>query len=120
MSTEIEESLRRIHGAHKSVVGVIVVNSEGATIRSTVPGAGQSGSSSASTPIGAPSDPSADQSKTWAGIIATIVDRARMAFKENDELQFLKIRTKRNEFIVVPDKDFMMITVLNPNNESSA
>lgn len=49
-----------------------------------------------------------ESSQNYADIIADIVEKARMALKDkestSDELTFLKIRTKRLEFIVVPGK----------------
>jgi len=101
MSTEVEETLKRIQSEHKNVIGVIVTNHEGVTIRSTL----------------------TEQDETTANytsIITEMVERAKLALKDNDELTFLKIRTKKVEFIIVPDKDYILITLLSPSNESSA
>ena len=35
---------------------------------------------------------------------------------END-LTFLRIRTKKHEVMIAPDKDFMLVVVQNPNSE---
>lgn len=43
-----------------------------------------------------------DTVANYPGIIVEIVERAKQVLKENDELTFLKIRTKKIEFIVVP------------------
>ncbi|XP_053204842.1 dynein light chain roadblock-type 1-like [Panonychus citri] len=105
MNAEIEETLKRIESTHKSVMGVIVTDDEGNIIKSTL-------------------SENKESSESYANIICDIVEKARMALKDkeymNDELTFLKIRTKRIEFIVVPDKDYILITLLNPTLESTA
>jgi len=69
------------------VVGVIVTNNDGIILKSTL-------------------TDNKDTSESYATIIADIVDKTRLALKDkdyiNDELSFLKIRTKKSEFIVVP------------------
>jgi len=82
------------------VIGVIVVDREGVVIKSTL-------------------NESNDTTQSYGITIAQIVERAKMAIKDNDELTFLKIRTKKHEFIVVPDKDYILITLINPTNESN-
>jgi len=101
MTSEVEEILERIQKIHKGVQGVIVTNNEGITIRSTV------------------SEPT-ENTENYTQILTEIVERAKAALKDNDELTFLKIRTKKTEFIIVPDKDYILITLFNPSNESTA
>ncbi|CAG2114486.1 unnamed protein product [Medioppia subpectinata] len=98
--SEIEESLKRIHGSHKGVIGVIVVDSDGVVIKTTL-------------------NESTDVQQSYGLTISQMVEKAKQALRDNDELTFLKIKTKRHEFIVVPDKDYMLISLINPN-ESSA
>ena len=62
---------------------MVVTNHEGVTIRSTF------------------TEPD-DTTQNYTNIITEIVERAKLALKDNDELTFLKIRTKKTEFIVVP------------------
>ena len=80
---EIDEALKRIHSTNKSVIGTIVVDHDGVIIKSTL-------------------TESTEVAQTYGNTIAQIVERAKLALKENDELTFLKIRTKKHEFIVVP------------------
>ncbi|XP_074602097.1 dynein light chain roadblock-type 2-like [Brevipalpus obovatus] len=106
MNSEIEEAFRRIETSHKSVIGVVAATEDGNVIKSTL------------------SD-SKDSSQNYANIIADIVEKARMALKDkqesaSDELTYLKIRTKRMEFIVIPDKEYLLIALLNPTVESTA
>lgn len=97
---EIDETLKRIHSSHKGVIGVIVVDSEGVIIKSTL-------------------NESSETTQSYGLTIAQIVERSKLALKDNDELTFLKIKTKKHEMIVVPDKDYLLITIINPN-ESNA
>ena len=83
------------------MIGVVVANSDGVVIRST-----------ATTSLFETVD-------NYPGVIADVVERARQVIKENDELTFLKIRTKKVEYIVVPDKEFTLITLINPSSESN-
>jgi len=98
--SEIDETLKRIHSSHKGVIGVIVVDSEGVIIKTTL-------------------NESNEINQSYGLTIAQIVERAKRALLENDELTFIKIKTKKHEFIVVPDKDYMLITLINPH-ESNA
>ena len=75
--------MQRIQSEHRGVIGVVVTNSEGAIIRSTFNSA-------------------FDVVENYQTVIVDIVDRARHIIRDNDELTFLKIRTKRVEYIVVP------------------
>ncbi len=75
--------MKRIESSHKGVVGVIVCDSEGVIVKSTL-------------------SESTDMTQSYGLTIAQIVERAKQALKDNDELTFLKIRTKKHEFIVVP------------------
>ena len=80
---EIDEILKRIESTHKSVVGVLVCNQDGVIIKSTFN----------ESNLGANSMPNT---------ILQIVDKAKDALKDNDELTFVKMKTKKTEFIVVP------------------
>ena len=65
----------------------MVINNDGAILKSTLTN-------------------NKDTSENYANIIADIVDKTKLALKDkdyvNDELSFLKIRTKKLEFIIVP------------------
>lgn len=80
---EVEETFKRIQ-AHKGVIGVIVVNSEGIPIRSTL-----------------------DNSTTvqYAGLISQLAAKARSTVRDIDpgnDLTFLRIRSKKHEIMVAP------------------
>ncbi|XP_052540158.1 uncharacterized protein LOC128081185 isoform X2 [Tympanuchus pallidicinctus] len=81
---EVEETLKRIQ-SHKGVQGLIVANSDGIPIRSTM-----------------------DNTTTiqYVGLMHSFIMKARSAVRNIDpqnDLTFLRIRTKKNEIMVAPD-----------------
>jgi len=81
--SEVEETIKRIQG-HKGVVGVIVVNSEGIPIRTTL-----------------------DNSTTvqYAGLIHQLTQKARSTVRDIDpqnDLTFLRLRSKKHEIMIAP------------------
>nr|XP_020662161.1 dynein light chain roadblock-type 1 [Pogona vitticeps] len=92
---EVEETLKRIQ-SQKGVQGIIVVNSEGIPIKSTM-----------------------DNSTTMqhAGLMHNLIMKARGTVRDIDpqnDLTFLRIRSKKNEIMVAPDKDYFLIVIQNP------
>ncbi|KAG4070480.1 hypothetical protein HA402_005712 [Bradysia odoriphaga] len=97
MSQEVEETLKRIAG-HKGVVGTIVVNNEGIPVKSTL-----------------------DNTTTvqYAGLMSQLADKARSAVRDLDpgnDLTFLRVRSKKHEIMVAPDKDFLLVVIQNPTD----
>jgi dynein light chain roadblock-type len=96
--SEVEETLKRIN-SHKGVQGIVIVNSEGIPIRSTL---------------------DACEATKYAALIQTLASKARSAVRELDplnDLTFLRIRSKKHEILVAPEKEFLLIVVQNPNQE---
>ncbi|RZC31930.1 dynein light chain roadblock-type 2, partial [Asbolus verrucosus] len=96
-SNEVEETMKRIQ-SHKGVVGTIVVNSEGIPIKTTL-----------------------DNTTTvqYAGLISSLADKARSVVRDLDpsnDLTFLRIRSKKHEIMVAPDKEFILIVVQSPTD----
>jgi len=94
MASEVEETLKRLV-AHKGVIGTIIVNSEGIPIKSTL-----------------------DQHTTtqYSGLINQLVDQAKNMFKEIDssnDLTFMRLRTKKHEIMIAPDRDYLLIVIQN-------
>uniref|UniRef100_A0A8C6VE67 Dynein light chain roadblock-type 1 n=1 Tax=Naja naja TaxID=35670 RepID=A0A8C6VE67_NAJNA len=80
---EVEETLKRIQ-SQKGVQGIIIVNSEGIPIKSTM-----------------------DNSSTvqYAGLMHNLIMKARGTVRDIDpqnDLTFLRIRSKKNEIMVAP------------------
>lgn len=97
MASEVEETLKRLV-AHKGVIGTIIVNSEGIPIKSTL-----------------------DQHTTtqYSGLINQLVDQAKNMFKEIDasnDLTFMRLRTKKHEIMIAPDRDYLLIVIQNTND----
>ncbi|XP_068116184.1 dynein light chain roadblock-type 2 [Hyperolius riggenbachi] len=95
--SEVEETLKRIQ-AQKGVIGTIVVNSEGIPIRTTL-----------------------DNSTTvqYAGLLHQLSMKAKSTVRDIDpqnDLTFLRIRSKKHEIMVAPDKDYLLIVIQNPSD----
>eukprot|EP00906_Rhabdomonas_costata_P024879 RCo035682 len=96
--SEIEDIVKRIN-SHKGVKGLIIVNSEGIPIRDTFD--------------------EHDRLLTiqYTALITQMVAKARMAIKELDntnDLSFLRIRSRKHEILVAPDKDYILIVIQDP------
>uniref|UniRef100_D3TRW5 Dynein light chain roadblock n=1 Tax=Glossina morsitans morsitans TaxID=37546 RepID=D3TRW5_GLOMM len=97
MSQEVEETLKRIQ-SHKGVVGTIVVNNEGIPVKSTL------------------DNTTTDQ---YAGLMSQLADKARSVVRDLDpsnDLTFLRVRSKKHEIMVAPDRDFILIVIQNPTD----
>lgn len=91
--SEIEETFQRI-SQRPNVTGIIVVNSEGTPIRSTI-------------------EDTAVQNQ-YAYLVSSLAAKARHCIRDLDptnDLSFLRIRSKKNEIMVAPDKDFILIVI---------
>jgi len=94
--SEVEETLKRI-SSHTGVLGTIVITNDGIPIRSTM-----------------------DSVVTvqYAALITQLASKCQSAVKELDatnDLTFLRIRSKKHEIMVAPDKDYFLIVVQNPS-----
>ena len=91
--SEIEDTFARIE-MRPNVAGVIVVNSDGLPIRSTITDTAQQ--------------------TNYAHLITALAAKARHCVRDLDptnDLTFLRIRSKKNEIMVAPDKDFILIVI---------
>ncbi|KAJ8041423.1 Dynein light chain roadblock-type 2 [Holothuria leucospilota] len=97
MSNEVEEILKRVQQM-KGVIGTIVVSQEGIPIKTTL-----------------------DNSTTvqYAGLIHQLTAKARSTVRDLDpqnDLTFLRIRSKKHEIMVAPEKEYLLIVVQNPSD----
>jgi len=93
-TNEVDEYIKRIVN-HRGVVGVVIINADGIPIKSTIDNS---------------------TSVQYAGEIQIIIEKARTLIKEMDntnDLSFLRLRTKKHEVLVAPDKDYAMIVIQN-------
>uniref|UniRef100_H3BIH3 Dynein light chain roadblock n=2 Tax=Latimeria chalumnae TaxID=7897 RepID=H3BIH3_LATCH len=92
---EVEETLKRIQ-SQKGVQGIIVVNAEGIPIKTTMDNA---------------------TTVQYTGLIHQLVLKARSTVRDIDpqnDLTFLRVRSKKNEIMVAPDKEYFLIVIQNP------
>lgn len=112
--------MKRIQ-SHKGVVGTIVVNAEGITCEDY-----DRDLLIKEPPLnfvlllsGIPIKSTLDNTTTvqYAGLISQLSDKARSVVRDLDptnDLTFLRIRSKKHEIMVAPDKEFILIVVQNP------
>lgn len=97
MSAAVEETLERIK-SHKGVESVIIVNAEGVPIR---PSKGMD----------------EETTQKYAANISQLAAKARSVVRDLDpqnDLTFLRIRSKKHEIMVAPDKEYLLIVVQDP------
>ena len=96
--SEVEETLKRIN-SHKGVKGIVICDEAGTPIRTTL---------------------NQEETAMYATHLGSFGTKARSAVRDLDpqnDLTFLRIRTKKHEMMVAPEKDFLLIVVQDPNSE---
>ena len=84
---------------HKGVKGIIIANYSGVPIKSSM---GQA------------------ETHRYASLISMLTLSARSTVKELDgqnDLVFLRIRSRKFEIMVAPDQEYMLIVIQNPDDE---
>ncbi|CAF4858630.1 unnamed protein product [Pieris macdunnoughi] len=97
VATEVEETIKRIQ-AHKGVMGVVIVNHEGIPIKTSLDNA---------------------TSVLYSGLISQLTEKARNVVREMDstnELTFLRVRSRRHEILIAPDREFILIVIQNTSD----
>ncbi|CAG5097358.1 unnamed protein product [Oikopleura dioica] len=94
--SEVDETIKRLQ-SHKGVTGLIVIDKEGIPMRTTL-----------------------DNSTTvqYAGLITQLAAKARSVVRDIDpqnDLTFVRVRSKKYEIIIAPEKEFLLIVIQNPN-----
>ncbi|CAM2706375.1 unnamed protein product [Rotaria socialis] len=114
---EVDDTLKRIQ-EHKGVQGYLIINSDEAEKNHTVCSAYSSKdhiysfNQSQGIPIRSSLDASVTQQ--YAALIKSLSDKARSTIREMDpsnELLFFRMRTKKHEILVAPDKEYTMIVL---------
>jgi len=96
--SDVDETLDRLK-SHKGVEGVLIVNSDGVPIR---PSKGMDD----------------DLTAKYSANLAQLAAKARSVIRDLDpqnDLTFLRIRSKKHEIMVAPDKDFLLVVIQDPN-----
>ena len=91
----MDETLKRI-SSKKGVKAVVILNKEGQAIRSTM-----------------------DQeiTKQYGQLISALVQQTRSTvatLDDQNELTFMRVRTKKHEIMIAPDHDYLLIVIQNP------
>ncbi|GMT14448.1 hypothetical protein PFISCL1PPCAC_5745, partial [Pristionchus fissidentatus] len=95
--SDVEETIKRIQ-TQKGVVGVIVMDNAGRAIRSTLDD---------------------EQTAQYSALLQTLCERAKGAIRELDstnDLTFLRLRTKKNEILIAPDKEHLLAVIENSSS----
>merc|ERR1712141_873154 len=100
-TAELDEILKRITEI-KNIAGVVVVNSEGITVKSTLENS---------------------LSVQYSVLISQLSERAKSIVRDLDpanELTYLRIKSRKHEILVAPEDDFILIVVQNPPEQLKA
>lgn len=98
MSQKVEETLNRIN-THMGVKGVMIVNEKGYAIKTTM-----------------------DQKDTieYGSLISQFYTKAKATIKvlhQEENVEFIRIRSKFHEIMIAPDREFTLIVLQNPSND---
>ena len=95
--SEVEATLERIR-SHRGVSAVLIVNSDGIPIR--------------------PSKGMDDElTQLYSSQISQLAQKAKSTIRDLDptnDLIFLRIRSKKHEIMVAPDKDYLLVVIQDP------
>jgi len=53
----------------------------------------------------------------YAGLLSLLANKARSSIRELDpqnDVTFLRLRSKKHEIIIAPDKEYILIVIQNP------
>ncbi|KAM9296476.1 dynein light chain roadblock-type 1 [Gastrophryne carolinensis] len=92
---DVEETIKRIQ-SQKGVQGILILNTEGIPIKSTMDNA---------------------TTAQYAGLMHQLVMKARGTVRDIDpqnDLTFLRVRCKKNEIMIAPEKDYMLMVIQQP------
>ncbi len=94
-TTELEEKFQELSQA-KTVRGCLILNSDGAAIKTSL---------------------DAKSTESYANAVHEIVSKARSVFLEQDpsnDLTFIRMRLRKHEIMVAPDKQYLLVVIHHP------
>ncbi|VDM21871.1 unnamed protein product [Wuchereria bancrofti] len=103
--SDVEETLKRIQ-SQKNVVGVIIMDSSGIAYQFTLTFIGRA--------IRSTLDDEATQQHCI--LLHQLCDKSKSVIRELDgsnDLTFLRLRTRKHEIMIAPDKDFLLAVIQN-------
>ena len=99
MISEVEETIKRLQ-SHKGVKGVLIMNTDGIPIRSSL---------------------STEDTENYAALVSQLAVKASGVVRtldDTDEMAFLRIRSKKHEIMIAPDKEYILLVVQDPQELS--
>ncbi|KAL6766624.1 LC7 [Auxenochlorella protothecoides x Auxenochlorella symbiontica] len=100
--TAVDETIKRL-ASYKGVRGILVATADGVPVRTTL---------------------EQDAAQQYAALATTLASKARSMVREiasDDELQFLRVRSRRGEIMIAPGADkerqYCLVVVQNPVSE---
>ena len=99
-SQKVQDTLNRIN-THKGVKGVIIVNSKGIAIESTM---------------------NQNDTINFGSLINQFTTKAQLTVKSlhaEEDINFIRIRSKKHEIMIAPEKEFSLIVLQNPSNDEN-
>uniref|UniRef100_A0A061QR32 Dynein light chain roadblock n=1 Tax=Tetraselmis sp. GSL018 TaxID=582737 RepID=A0A061QR32_9CHLO len=99
---QVEETIKRI-SSHKGVKGSMIINGDGIAIRTTM---------------------SNEDTVQHAALISRFTEKARSCVRatgEEDELQFVRVRSKKHEIIIAPSFEsnqvYYLVVIQDPSTQ---
>eukprot|EP00938_MAST-03A_sp_MAST-3A-sp1_P002256 g2256.t1 len=99
-SSVIEETMKRIQ-SHKGVEAILIVDNDGHVIQSNLK----------------------ERSEEHAALLCQLTSKARSVVRTLDntnDLTFLRIRSKKHEIMISPDKEHMLIVIQRSDGAASS
>lgn len=100
--SEVQETLNRMQ-THKNVQGIVIVNAEGSIIKTTY------------------QNQKKEEGNSLARLVPQLVIKARTTVRDLDtgnDLKFIRLKTTKNQILIAPDNEFILIVVQGQNSES--
>ena len=97
--TEVDDTFKRLQSS-KGVVGCFILNGEGIVIKTTMDG---------------------PTTTHYATLVHGFAMKSKNVVRDLDvqnELQLIRLRTKKHEIIMAPDKEYMLVAIQNPAGEA--
>ncbi|MFH4983068.1 hypothetical protein AB6A40_009777 [Gnathostoma spinigerum] len=91
---DVEETIKRIQ-SKKGVAGVIIMDSIGRPIRSTL---------------------DEEATSQYSSLLQQLCEKSKSVIRELDssnDLTFLRLRSKKHEIMIAPDKDYLLAVIQN-------
>ena len=94
-TSEIDETVKKL-STHPGFAGFLIVNADGIPIRTSLDHA---------------------EAVQYAGLLTLLSTKARAAIRELDpqnDVTFLRLRSKKHEILIAPDKEYLLMVIENP------